>query len=283
MRRISIIIWMFFILALSFAPVGAYDLGTNITIWDKLGTGTGPYGGQEDNEVEAGNITTQAWDLEGFFLKKNQLTMVGGFDFVNGEADPYYPKYSGRLPRYLSGDIFIATSGEPTYGPGALPNNKGGNAIVKNGNDYNYVVDLDFSGKSYTVYAINAGSDVLTGWFQSNYESNPWAYSSGGERVTSGSMTLIGYDENGLRLPLSDGQIGNGLLGGSHFGVTIDLSFLAPGTDFYAHFTEQCGNDNLMGHGETPVPEPATMFLLGTGLVGVAFYGRRRLRRTKIH
>ncbi len=255
---------------------GYYDLGDNITLWDGSGNGNGKHGRLEDGEVEKGNLFTQAWDLEGFFQNRNQLTMVGGFDFVNGVKDPNY-RFDGGLPSLSSGDIFLAASGTPVYGPGAQPN-QGGNAVVENLNGYNYVIDLDFATKKYTVYSIGPDAEVKTSWFKSNSGSNPWIYWAGGASIASGSMTLIGYDANGNPQPLSDKEIGYGLQGSSHFGVSVDLGFLPAGTDFYAHFTSQCGNDNLMGQGNTPVPTPATIFLFGTGILGLVLFPRKRLR-----
>jgi hypothetical protein len=230
----------------------------NITIADKMGTGTGWYGAQEDQEVEANCLTGQAWDLEAFIQTGKTLSIVGGYNFKDG--------YAGTT----TGDLFLATAGiTPAYGGSGSGSN--GSTPVLNGYGYNYAVRMDFGAGSYTVYKIDAADWVLKAYYAQNAGSNPWKYSSGGTAVGTGTL---GFSNRGTADYL-------GQTGGTHYEVVFDgllalLDFASP--DFYAHYTMSCGNDDLMGKGTVPVPEPGTMLLLGCGLVALAVIGRRSVR-----
>ena len=259
MRRLSNIVMMSVLAALlvtvssnaSFYEDNGY---TQITIHDNDPNETsGWYGPQEDNEVHPGAATGQHWDLEGYYQKEDSVVMIGGWDFRNGYG-------SGD---YLSGDIFIDVDGL-----GTGPNEYG----------YEYAIDVNWPSLAYSIVKLDSDSviqEILSTGFNS---SDPWNYLSGGELTGYGGV--LDY-ETGLSDAYT-GFSGNGATN-SHNAVGIDLSFLGamePGTEFTIHFTQSCGNDNLMGHGSTaPVPEPATMILFGSGLLGLAGVGRKNLKK----
>ncbi|OHB32661.1 MAG: hypothetical protein A2X84_02320 [Desulfuromonadaceae bacterium GWC2_58_13] len=236
----------------------ALSLGANITRFDDVGTGTGWYGAQEDNEVEPNNVQAQGWDLEGFFLKGTTLAMVGGYDFINGKEG------------LTSGDIFIDVDGLFSYGTeNATSGGSASTPVVNNTFGYDYVLDMDFASRTYSVIRLDSSASVVQTelvYYSQNAESNPWLYYSGGTLLDTLTMEYL--------TGLSDTE--TGLTGGLHNAAFLDLSFLGHGTGFTAHFTMECGNDNLMGRGVTPAPEPGTLILLGAGLVGLLAWRRSR-------
>lgn len=247
-------------LVLLAGPAMALDIGENITISDKNYNAVSWHGNYEDQETEPGMQTGQAWDLEGFFLDEyNILSLVGGYDFSSG--------YGG----YYSGDIFLSIDDLPQYGDIYRVTNDQQNYEIAKNYGYEFVLDLSFNGTSghtYRVYSLEDNTVLQTAYYQQNEGSSPWRYVSGGTELTQYAGTFS-FDSG-----LTDSN--TGFSGGTHYLLTgFDLSFLGHDMEFVSHFTMGCGNDNLMGKG-TVVPEPSTMLLLGSGLVGLAFCRRRK-------
>jgi hypothetical protein len=182
------------LLGVGATSVYALNFGTNITIWDGLGSGTGWYGAQEDQQVAPNCLIGQEWDLEGFFLKGTTLIMVGGYNFLNGEDG------------WKSGDIFIDVTGDVKYGHDISSDGSQPSHFETENNiwGYDYFLDLDLTNQQYTVFTITNASLLEVVYYNQNYGSNPWRYNRGGTQVSGWSNKPFTNYWSGLH----DGDVG---------------------------------------------------------------------------
>ncbi len=240
-----------FLLVFLLCSMPALGLTSDITIFDnQTGSGNTYWSNHnEDQEVEPGASSDPGWDLEGMFYDNGKLSIVGEWNFkstTNGIG---------------SGDIFISTQGGVSYGQGIIDNSK--NTNITNSFGYNYVFDVDWIVGTYTLWQIDDTTVVKGAWDFG--DGNPVAYVGGDNdvQVDKGSFSMS-TDATAKFL---------GFTGDTHYTVSgFDLTGIDGfNHSFIAHFTQECGNDVIMGQ----VPEPATMLLLGMGLLGIGAIGRK--------
>ncbi len=150
---------------------------------------------------------------------------------------------------------------------------------------YEYVLDLAFTDESgdihkndkkYTVYANDDIKDnpitfnVTHGGPAGPTQNQPWTYSGGGSVVTGFENIALTYLKN-----KNNNSMGGGVTGGKHNAVIVDISFLGSDAGYNIFNTLECGNDLLAGGTSSAVPEPATIFLLGSGLLGLFGYRKK--------
>lgn len=204
----------------------------------------------------------QEFDAEYIFYRLDgNMLSVGiqtGFDIVDG-----HQRYNGR--DYYAGDLALSFD----------------SAVLGNSSTYEYAIDFGLLTKGYSNTAINIGTnssgiDAAGLYAVSQWNNDIYFSSTAPFAMDEGSNT--GQSVNFM----SGSEVVNGQL--SYFQTaSFDVSQLLAGSDVFeldAHWTMSCGNDAVDGHVVAEVPEPAALWMIMPGLLGLM--GSVAVRRRKI-
>lgn len=248
---------------------------TDITIPDTVvGSGNTWWSRTTENqEVEPGNTTGQAWDMEAFLFDAaaKNLQLQGGFNMKNGH-DGFY-----------SGDVFIDVNGDAIWGAAITgdqsPNANGYYSVLNSAYKWDYAIVFGRSPTAgaggsaltggYTVYSLVNATDLEV-WYDQNNKSNPFRYLSGGVEVTGAAGTVA-------QSSFLNGEGTHYVLGDINLGF---LPSLGAGQNITFHFAEGCGNDFIMGQttSQSVADGGLTLALLGMSLSALGIASRRMRR-----
>jgi len=200
----------------------------------------------------------QAFDAEYLFyhfnLDKTELSigLQTGFDILHNPflSDGTTANLEYTNSGYYAGDL-------------ALSFNNCDLATWEYGVDFGITGQHDYDGDSIGAMSSGLYSEII--WNNDVVNNGTYDFTSSAPFAIESGTFVTGLTDNTAAL-----------VGTSYYRT---VSFVIPdGMDIQniaAHWTMSCGNDVVEGC--APVPEPQTLLLMGIGLLGLAFAGRKKL------
>lgn len=174
---------------------------------------------------------------------------------------------------YLTGLTFNVTGINPTS---VVP----GDLFIDSDGDgsWNFVVNL-LGSRNFSTIGFATGDNTLYSVINPlslNSSRYTLSYASNGNIANYREYHPVAYNISSNLTQVSTNPVFTGWSSTTTPTFSFGAQDILLGSQFNIGWTQQCANDVFYGTLNNPVPEPASMLLLGSGLIGLAGWGRRR-------